>query len=253
MKAIIKFIILNSLRDKIYFAIFSLIIGAFFLAILLGSTMINEQQQSSVVFFAGYLRLIIIVGFIIFTCLTITKSIDNKEIEVIISKSISREKFILSYYFGFICCFLMIFLACFALIICFFQFNWLGLLAWSLSLILEACILISFAILTSLMLNKSFIAIFSSLAFYIISRMMGVFVLAIEIPQTIAQAKSSMLQILLKIISIAIPRLDLFTQSSWLINQFQDFYQLKIILLQSLIYIPLLTFMSFHDFRKKEF
>ena len=93
----------------------------------------------------------------------------------------------------------------------------------------------------------------ASFGFYIISRLMGVFVLAINLPQDIAQAKNQALGVSLKFLSALFPRLDLFTQSDWLSYGISDSSNLKIILIQSLIYIPLMIFMAFHDFKKKQF
>jgi small neutral amino acid transporter SnatA (MarC family) len=93
----------------------------------------------------------------------------------------------------------------------------------------------------------------ASFGFYIISRLMGVFVLAINLPQDLTQAKNHFLDTSLKFLSALFPRLDLFGQSSWLTYGINDSSNLKIILLQSIIYIPLMIFMAFHDFKKKQF
>jgi len=93
----------------------------------------------------------------------------------------------------------------------------------------------------------------ASFAFYTISRLMGVFVMAIELPQDLAEAKNHILATGLKFLSALFPRLDLFAQSSWLNYGINDAYGLKIIFWQSLIYIPLMIFMAFHDFKKKQF
>ena len=82
---------------------------------------------------------------------------------------------------------------------------------------------------------------------------MGMFVLAINLPQDLTQVKNHFMPAMLKIISVLFPRLDLFGQSEWLIYGISDFSRIKIIALQSLIYIPLMIFMAFHDFKKKQF
>jgi hypothetical protein len=133
------------------------------------------------------------------------------------------------------------------------QANKFGLLIWSASLLSELMIVISFALLASLILKNSFSAIMASFGFYMISRLMGVFVLAINLPQDIAQAKTQSLGFGLKLLSALFPRLDLFTQSDWLSYGVSGGSNLKIIFIQALIYIPLMIFMAFHDFKKKQF
>jgi hypothetical protein len=112
---------------------------------------------------------------------------------------------------------------------------------------------ISFSLTASLILTNSLLAIMASFAFYLISRLMGIFVIALNIPDSISQAKNNLLAVILKILSATFPRLDLFTQSSWLNYGISDFSNFKIIILQGIIYIPLLIFMAFHDFKKKQF
>lgn len=253
MQNIIKFIILNSIRDKIYLSIFLSLVITFSFSIFFGNSALVEQHQTNIVYIAAASRNIIIFGIILFVCLTISKNFENKEFEFIISKAISREKFILSYLVGFLLISLFIILSFLIMLFSVAKINLFGFFLWSLSMIFESIIMISFALLSTLILRSAFLSIIATLSFYLISRMMGFFVLAIELPENFSQAKNNFLELILKIISIFFPRLDLFSQSSWLIYEIENFDKIKIILLQSAIYIPLLIFMSFHDFRKKEF
>lgn len=253
MNSIIKYIFLNSLRDKIYLGIFIALIAAFSLSIFLGQTSLVEQAQTTTTYIAGSSRFIITLGMILFVCLNVSRAFENKEVEFIISKPISREKFILSYLSGFLLIASIIIITLLGAIFIIAKIDKIGALIWSVSLFLEILIVISFAFLSSLILKNSFSAILSSLAFYLLSRLMGIFVLAINLPQDFTQIKNQTMPIILKIISLTFPRLDLFTQSEWLLYGISDFSRIKIIFLQALIYIPLMIFMAFHDFKKKQF
>jgi len=253
MKSILKYILLSGIRDRLYIGLFITLVTSFSLSIFLGSTALVEQQQMTAAYIAGSSRAILAIGIILFVCLNVNRAFENKEVEFIISKAISREKFILGYLFGFFIAAFLIFIPLTAAILIVTKANKLGLAIWSASLLSELMILISFSLLASLILRNSFSAIISSFAFYIISRLMGMFVLAINLPQDIAAAKSNFLATSLKFLSAIFPRLDLFGQSSWLAYGITDFSNLKIILFQSLIYIPLMIFMAFHDFKKKQF
>ncbi len=253
MKPILKYILLSGIRDRLYIGLFITLTASFSLSIFLGSTALIEQQQMTAAYIAGSSRAILAIGMILFVCLSVNRAFENKEVEFIISKAISREQFILSYLLGFLVATFLIFLPLTAAILIVTKANKFGLLIWSACLLSELLILISFALLASLILKNSFSAIIASFAFYIISRLMGVFVLAINLPQDFAQTKNHLLATSLKILSAIFPRLDLFTQSSWLNYGIDNFGNLKIILFQSLIYIPLMIFMAFHDFKKKQF
>ncbi len=253
MKSIIKYILLSGIRDRLYIGLFITLIASFSLSIFLGSTALIEQQQTVAAYIAGSSRAILAIGLILFVCLNVNRAFENKEVEFIISKAISREKFILSYLIGFFLSAILIFIPLIIAILLVVKASKFGLLMWCLTLFLEIIILISFALLSSLILKNSFSAIMASFGFYIISRMMGVFVLAIEIPQSLQAAKINLMASVLKFMSVLFPRLDLFAQSSWLNYGIGDFGILKIILWQALIYIPLMIFMAFHDFKKKQF
>lgn len=253
MKSILKYILLTGIRDRLYIGLFITLAASFSLSIFLGQTALAEQQQMTAAYIAGSSRAILAIGMILFVCLNVSRAFENKEVEFIISKSISREKFILSYLSGF---FLAAFLIFIPLIIAIFfvtKADKFGLLIWSASLLSEILIVISFALLASLILKNSFSAIMASFGFYIISRMMGMFVMAINLPEDFVWAKNHLLASSLKLLSALFPRLDLFTQSEWISYGVTDFSNVKVILWQSVIYIPLMLFMSFHDFKKKQF
>ncbi|MBM5782768.1 MAG: hypothetical protein FJ368_05035 [Pelagibacterales bacterium] len=257
MKSILKYIILSGTRNRLYLGLFISLIIAFSLAIFLGSTALIEQKQMTTAYISGLSRGVLIIGTALFVCLSMNKAFENKEVEFIISKSISREQFIISYLLGFFVAVLLIFIPLVIAILTITQANKIGLLVWSLSLLSEAMIMIVFSLLASLILKNSFSSIMATLGFYAISRLMGMFVMAIELPQNISQTdltiSASSFALVLKVLSAIFPRLDLFGQSEWLNYGIEDFSTIKIILLQSIIYIPLMIFMAFHDFKKKQF
>lgn len=253
MKAILKYIIKNGARDRLYIGVFISLIVAFGVCIFLGSTMLVEQQQTSTVFIAGSSRVILAVGMILFVCLLVNRAFENKEVEFILAKSISRQQFVMAYLLGFFITFIIMFIPLLSLIFIIAKSDILGLGVWAITMILENFLLITFAVLVSLILKNSFSAIMSTFAFYLISRLMGVFVMAIEMPKDLVAVKTNWLANILKVFSMLFPRLDLYSQSSWLVFGFKDNNQLSIILLQFFIYFSLLVFMAFHDFKKKQF
>lgn len=253
MNSITKYILKNALRDKIYLGIFLVLIVSLGLSVFLGSASLVEEQANTSVYLAGSYRIIIAIGMILFVCLSIGKAFENKEIEFILSKSISREGIIFSYLIGFFIVNLLISIPSFLVIAIIGKINYSGFFLWAVSIILENLILISFTLLASLILKNSFSAIFASFAFYLISRLMGIFVLAIDIPKNFIDAKNHILATLLKFLSVAFPRLDLYAQTSWIVYGVEKINNIEIVFWQFIIYLPLLIFMSFHDFKKKQF
>ncbi len=254
MNAILKYILLTALRDKLYLGLFLILLSAFGVSCALGQASLVENIQASNSYIAGSSRMIFAVGIILFVCFYVHRAFENREVEFILSKSISRHKFICAYFLGFLLVAVLIILPI-ALLLLLMKANLIGLVYWSLSLFLEALIIICFSLLAALILKSAVSAVLASLGFYIISRMMGFFVLTIKIPQSIDDANSInlALRIVLKAISVLFPRLDLYGKSEWLVYGVINSVEIKIILIQSLIYIPLMIFMAFYDFNRKQF
>lgn len=254
MYSMLKYIFLTAIRDWLYVGLFLLLLAAFGISIVLGGTALVEQRPMTTAYIAGASRMIFAIGIVLFVCFHIRRSFDNKEVEFILSKSISRHKFIFAYLLGFSVV-ASIILAIIIVPLFFIQSGGIGLFYWALSLFLEMIILISFATLASLILRSAISAVLASLGFYMISRMMGFFVLTIKLPESVRDLSTSdgIMKSLLKALSVIFPRLDLFANSDWLVYGITDFYNIKLIIIQSLIYIPLMIFMSFYDFNNKQF
>lgn len=213
MNPILKYILKNGLRDRLYLGLLIFIALAFAVSIFLGSTMMVEQNQSSIAYTLGTSRTILSLGMILFVCINVARAFDNKEIEFILSKPISREQFILGYLLGFFIANLLILLPIISAVLLVFKVDKTGALYWFLTTLSENLIVISFALLSSLILKNSFSAILASFGFYAISRLMGMFVMTIDFTDELTTVKHGELGMALKILSVIFPRLDLFLRA----------------------------------------
>lgn len=254
MKTILKYILLSAFRDKLFITLLLSIIFSFALSNLIGFTALSEEGQMQTIIFAGTSKIILMFGMIIFICFHINKSFENKEIPFMLSKNISREKFVFSYWvgFNFISVILLFLMSIILFLFC--TINVLGAIQWLVTVSFEIMIVSTFAILASLIIQSAIFSIFLSSGFYVIAKMMGFFLNAFLITpdNKILSFLINLSNYLLQIISSLIPRLDLFGQTRWLIYG-PDYHTLNIIILQSLIYIPIIFFMAFYDFKKKQF
>lgn len=253
MFSILKYILTTAIRDWLYAGVVASLLIAFGISILIGNSAFAENNQFSIVYIAGSGRVLFAIGIIIFICFNIRKSFDHKEVEFFLSKSISRSKYILSYILGFFIVSILALLPLIILISILPDVSKVGLFYWSLSIILESLIFISFAILASFIFKSAVFSVLASFGFYVISRMMGFFVMNISLADSVHNF-NSFGKFITKIISVIIPRLDLFAKSEWLIYGANIIYSdLLIIVVQSVIYISLMIFMCFFDFNRKQF
>lgn len=254
MKTVFKYVMLSALRDKLFFGLFIAIISLFGISSLIGFTATTEEALMQSVIFAGSFRLMIIFGMIIFICFHINKSYENKEISFMLSKDISREKFLLSYWISFNLIALLLLIFFLLIFLCFCEYNLLGMLQWVVSILFETMLITMFSILASFVLQSAVFSVFVASGFYIVARLMGFFINInlITGSNKIYNFFLELSQTLSKAVSALIPRLDLFGQTKWLVYS-ADFDVFTIITLQFIIYTLIMFVMAFYDFRKKQF
>lgn len=255
MQTIIRYTLLTAMRDWLFIGLVLLVGMAYGLSVFTGSTALVEQAQMSIAYFAGSSRIVLMVGLIVFVCFHVRRLFDNREIESMLSKPISRTQFVVSYWFGFVILALIAVIPVVIIMETIYTPNHLGLAYWVASLVLELSLVLAFALVSALILRSAVSSVMASFAFYFVSRLMGFFVSALEQPATLLtnSETGSILGIILKGISTIIPRLDLYAKSSWLIYGVEGQMDLWVFQAQSLVFIALLLSMAVFDFKRKQF
>lgn len=260
MKSIIRYTILTAMRDWLYIGILLLALASIFLSSFLGGTAIVEQGYMSMAYIGGSCRIIIIVGLILFVCFHVRRSFENKEIELILTRPISRVQFVLAYYTGFaILSFTIV--APLALMLMFLWaigYVWgspLGIIYWAVSFYFESLIMVAFAFFASLILNSAVSAVLASFAFYFLARMFGFLLISMQNPASLTHASifGRTMETFLSAISVVMPRLDMFSKTEWLNYGVLNFEQYSLFMVTAAIYIPLLIVMALFDFVRKQF
>jgi ABC-type transport system involved in multi-copper enzyme maturation permease subunit len=219
-----------------------------------GSTAVSEELEMQLALFAGASRLIIVIGIIILIAATIARSFENNEISFLLSKNISREKFVFAYWLAFNLISLILAAGAGLTMILLTKSKVLGVIQWSLSICCEVMILSIFTILCSLMMRNLVFSVFMGFGLYLLSRLLGLFYIT-ELSTTENKYYNHLLgplNFLVKFFSRLVPRLDLFSQSKW-VTYGGDMRLLKLLLLQTVIYVLIIFVMAFYDVRNKEF
>jgi ABC-type transport system involved in multi-copper enzyme maturation permease subunit len=258
MISIIRYTLITAFRDLLFIGLLGIILLAMTVSTFLGGTALTEQDQMTIAYMAGTTRLILATGLILFVCFHVKRSFDNKEIEVILSKPISRSSFIFSYWLAFAVLSIILTIPVTIFVGIFTKVNITGLIYWGLSLICEGIMVIAFALVSSLILRSAVASALSCLCFYFLSRMMGFFVAAIHNPFNTKLPSAGYIidwicEWFLQLVSVILPRLDLFGKTSWLIYGVNNLSDVMVFPIQSLVYIPLLLAMAIFDFKRKQF
>lgn len=256
MRSTIRYIMLSALRDWLFVAILGLLAlvagGAFFF----GYTYLIENVEAATVYFAGAGRLVLVLGLTVFICFHVRRSVETKEIELLLSKPLSRTSLVVGLWLGFAATATLLAIPFFALLGGVFSHpSNPGLWVWMASMWLEILLVVSLAMAFALILGSAVTAVMASLGFYALCRLMGFFVAVIDakhfsLGNHIADVIAGTA---LKGVSIVIPRLDLFANTSWLV--YNDGWNglVGIIAAQGAIFIPLLILVAAFDLNRKQF
>lgn len=255
MPTIIKYVVLTASRDWFFIGLYIALFLAFHTANFLGGLATVEQWKMSVALVSGISRAIFALGMVVFICFHVRRAFDNREIDVMITKPISRPQFVVSYWMGFMVVSAILavpYFILFWIMVKIPEASEIAFATWSFSIMLELAIMNAFALFASLILRSAVSAVLLSTAFYIASRMIGFFLLAIERPVTRSWIDKAANDIMYALSSV-LPRLDMFAKSEWLAYPAMvpsDIYQFVI---QAVVYVPFLLLMAVFDFKRKQF
>lgn len=260
MWAIVEYVILTARRDKLFIGILLLVLSAISLGSFIGGSSVVEQSQSVSAIVCGASAYIIILGLTIFTCFHIKRSFENKEIELFLSKPISRPKFILSYLIGIGAVSGLIILPLMLSLLALQNIGFLyghkvDYMWWCLSLYMECLIAVMFAIFAALLLRSAVISVLATIGFYVFAKITGLFLVLLNNP--IASGFDNIFSLsskkVLYVICMLFPRLDLFSQTEWLIYGFSGLELLARLVISTLVFVSLTILCAIYDFTRYEF
>lgn len=250
MTPTVRFVIITALRDRLFASLIGVLILAFSVAAFLGSGAVAEQREMTVVYAAGAARVIVVLGLIVFAAFHVERLYETREIEAILSRAISRGTFVVSYWIGLAaiaCCFM----APVVLVILLLGLSRDGAVYWVLTVVCESGIMLAFALFSALTIERAIPTIFVALGFYALARLIGFFA---GIAETGAQSGiNTVINPVLHAIFYAVPRLDLFGQTRWLVYGTEGNDIAALCLIQTAISVPLLLAAAVYDLRNKHF
>jgi len=270
-RPLIGFILTAALRDKLVMTLMLMIMLGAGVSVFLGSSGVTEQESFSVVFGAGGLRFLGVLGIVLFVSFYMRRAFDTKEVEFLLSRPISRMTFLFSHALAFTVIALAVAAAVSAAVFFLGRPNEAGMAVWALSLGVENVIMAVTALFFSMVLSSAAGAALAALGFYVLCRLIGMLIgIAAQPPENIALA---VLNNLMDLVSVIVPRLDMMGQTSWLVYGVEgaggvalgdkpSAYALALvemlgvhgfILAQGAVFIALLLAAAAFDFVRREF
>lgn len=248
----IRYILITALRDWLFSGLLIAILVATAISATLGSTAFIEEQEMTLSFASESARIILMTGLIVFVCFHIRSAFDTKEIDVILSRPISRSNLIISYWLGFSLVGLLLVVPVLLIIDFIGVNNYTGFIGWGASLLLEMSLVVALALFAAFTMRSAVSSVLGCMGFYVLSRMMAFFVFTSNAGM-FNDPKFIGLKWALQAISTVLPRLDFFGKSEWLIYGFNSSQDWQVYVAQAVIFVPILLVATMIDFRRKQF
>lgn len=252
MWLLVKYVLTAALRDRLLLGFILLMMLGVSLSVFMGSSALTEKDQFSLVFAAGGLRIAGLITLTLFIVFYMRRSFETRDVEYMLSRPISRFQFLMAHSFAF--GFLASLAALLITTLLFFMPSTTqsgGVIIWGLSLWVEYIIMVNVALFFAFSLSSAVVATMMTFALYMLARLMG------SILGIIAATGESAAQIILEkimlVISIFVPRLDLMGQTSWLLYGFEDGIGWSFILLQGSIFCGLIFSATLIDLNRRQF
>ena len=252
MKGVILHTILAAKRDMLFRGSIIAILIATGFGFFMGSNALAEMTEMKIVYSAYLARLVVILCMMIFVCFHLKRLFENREIEMMITKPISRAKIIIGFFVGF--CMLLIPIVLMIGGLLFAISDSVGLFLWCVSFLFEAITVISFTMFFALFVESPVFSLLLSISVYILSRIIGSFIAYINIGARANEwfVFQSFVEIVIKIVSVFMPRLDFCAKSAWLLGNI-DYSIFLSGMAQCTVYTALLLAASVFEFNRKNF
>jgi ABC-type transport system involved in multi-copper enzyme maturation permease subunit len=244
-----------AMRDRLLISVLAIAILGICLSLISSSSAVVEQNKFAIVYMASSLRMLILAGLTLFVVFFVRRSFDARDIEYLLSRPVSRATLVLSNAAAFSVLALALG-GILALVVGGFAYsdggNLKGILLWSFGVTAEYIILANIALFFAMVLSSPVMAGMAVMGFYALARMIGE-LLGIAQSSTFHFIGDTLLTACMKIISVAIPRLDLMTQTSWLIYGAGTVQDYGFIMIQAVAFVSLVLVACLIDLTKREF
>lgn len=249
-------VLLAAIRDRFILSVTILLFLSVSLSVFMGGSAVIEKADFSLVFAAGVLRILGVVGLVLFTTAFLRRAFETKTIEFMLCAPVSRIQFFTSYALGFSM------LAVFMTVlqgICIFILNPAlfgeGHVLWLFSIMIENIIMVNVALFFAMVLSSASVSIMVTFSFYVLGRMMGQILGIIDndVENLSYQWLYDILEGVAQIISAIMPRLDLMGQTAWLLYGVGENVSYGFLIIQGLVFCAVVILASLIDLTRREF
>ena len=232
-------------------AVFSLcVVVCVSLSIFFASSAVTESDSFSIVFIAGFTRLLSVLFVTIYVSFSVRRLNEREEIAYMLSKPIGRAPYLMAYcLFYTLLAFLIAVLITLVLLPFSQNVSLETLSLWFLSFFLELALVAIIGFIFSMIRNGGLSGLFATLGLYVLGRLSGgLLKIAGQGDDT---AVNTIFEPVFYVLALVIPRFDLLAQTGWLVYGIENFSIL--VFIQIILFSVLLIMAGLYDLRKKQF
>ena len=244
--------LLEAARNRLLYLIALILISSLAFTVFLKQVAITETRDIQLAFLAALFRFAAVFVLAAFVTVSQVREANDKVMELLLTRDLSRSHYLLGKLIGYLGIALML-AVLFALPLCLFATPSRAML-WGLSLFFELAIVTALSLFCVLTFNQVVGSLAAVAGCYALSRSMAAL-------QLIGASRADDGNVLLDRIAnytldgiaFFLPRLDLFTQTGWLLGRGQSTIDLPWLIAQSAIYVALLSLAALFDLKRKNF
>jgi ABC-type transport system involved in multi-copper enzyme maturation permease subunit len=244
--------LLEAARNRLIYVVGLILAIGLAFAIFLKQVAITESGDVQLAFLAALFRVAAVFIAASFVIVSQVREANDKVMEWLLTRDLSRAQYLFGKMFGYLGIALALAIL-FTAPLCFFAAPSRAAM-WGLSLLFELSIVTALSLFCVLTFNQVVGSLAAVVAVYALSRSMAAL-------QLIGASRASdgnflfdrVANTALEGIAFFLPRLDLFTQTGWLLGRSAFDINMSYLVLQSAIYIALLSLAALFDLKRKNF
>lgn len=245
---IARYSLLEAVRGKVLWIVISLLILSVLISLFISQTALTETRESQVALMAGFLRLSSVFVMIFFVVSSVAREFQDKAIELIFSIAMPRYQIFIGKFLGFsLIAFVIIIL--YSMLLLFYS-DALSVLIWSLSFWCELSLVALLSLILILSLENVALSLISSIGAYALMRFMPAI-------QSMGDGPfqdglfNKFINVFLDLISLLMPRLDNFSQSSWLAVSPPTSTEVISFVIEFVLFVILFSLVGIIDLKRK--
>jgi len=249
---IARYTALEAVRTRYIWLVLALVAGGMAVAAFTGDLAITETAQTQAAITASLLRFAAVLLVVLFVTTSVSREISDKSVELMLSLPLPRSGYYLGKLAGYTLVAALSAVPLFALLV--FLAPGPGAVIWGLSLVLELVLMATVGLLFAFAFNQVTTAVLVSVLFYLLGRSIAAIQLMAHGPfSDQGQLSQRVMTGFVDTLAYLLPDLDRFSRSSWLLYSYDAVSQLSPLVLQTVIYLLLLSGVALFDLHRRNF